>query len=122
MCKVDSKVVFDAYNKQDSTNNLFITNICKELFWFQIEYAFILKLELVESKLNLAGPFTREDRMNDLQTNFYFKVWDRFGPFQVDLMASSTNVKCDSMAKKLRFFSRYFTQKVVKGWMCLRKI
>ena len=50
--------------------------ICKRLFWLQIEFAFELKLELVESKMNLADPFTREDVLNDLRlTNkFYFQV------------------------------------------------
>ena len=66
----------------------------------------------MESKLNLADPFTREDCLNDLRlTNkFYFQVWDTFGPFQVDLMASAQNVKCDPTGKKLRFFSRYFSK------------
>ena len=112
LCRVDSQVLFDTYNNQGSNNNMFITNVCKELFWLQINFAFMLKLELVESKLNLADPFTREDRLNDLRiTNkIYFQVWDRFGPFEYDIMASSSNVKCDTLGKNLKFFSRYFSK------------
>ena len=53
LCKIDSKVLFDTYNNQGSTTNGFITDICKQLFWWQLDYSFELKLELVESKLNL---------------------------------------------------------------------
>ena len=79
-------------------------------------------MELVESKLNLADPFTREDSMNDLRpTNkYYYMIWDKFGPFKYDIMASATNVKCDEKGNKLRFFSRFF-QQGAKGWMCFPK-
>ena len=91
---------------------MFITNVCKDLFWLQIKFAFMLKLELVEFKFNLADPFTREDRLNDLRiTNkIYFQVWDRFGPFEYDIMASSSNVKCDTLGKKKFKCSRYFSK------------
>ena len=106
LCKIDSKVLFHTYNNQGSTTNGFITDICQQLFWWQLDYSFELKLELVESKLNLADPFTREDSMNDLRlTNkYYYLIWDKFGPFKYDIMASATNVKCDEKGNKLRFF------------------
>ena len=112
LCRVDSKVLYDVYYNEGTTSNEFLTDICKRLFWLQIEFSFELKLELVESKLNLADPFTREDVLNDLRlTNkFYFQVWNRFGPFQWDIMASSVNVKTDTLGKKLKFFSRYFSK------------
>ena len=44
LCRVDSKVLFDTYNNQGSNNIVFITNVCKELFWLQINFSFILKL------------------------------------------------------------------------------
>ena len=109
---MDSKVLYDVYYNEGTTSNEFLTDICKRLFWLQIEFSFELKLELVESKLNLADHFTREDVLNDLRlTNkFYFQVWNRFGPFQWDIMASSVNVKTDTLGKKLKFFSRYFSK------------
>ena len=112
LCRVDSKVLFDIYNKQGSSSNRFITNICKTLFWLQIDFSFELKLELVDSENNLADSFTREDTLNDLRlTNkYYFKIWDAFGPFTYDIMASSSNVKCNTVGEKLKFFSRYFSK------------
>ena len=109
---MDSKVLYNVYYNEGTTSNEFLTDICKRLFWLQIEFSFELKLELVESKLNLADHFTREDVLNDLRlTNkFYFQVWDRFGPFQWDIMASLVNVKTDTLGKKLKFFSRYFSK------------
>ena len=91
---------------------MFITNICKTFFWLQIDYSFELKLELVESKLNQADPFTREDAINDLRlTNkYYFKIWEAFGPFKYDIMASSSNVKSNELGERLKFFSRYFSK------------
>ena len=67
----------------------------------------------MESKLNLADAFTREDSMNDLRlTNkYYYMIWDKFGPFKYDIMASATNVKCDEKGNTLLFFfSRYFSK------------
>jgi hypothetical protein len=105
-------VLFDIYNKQGSSSNRFITNICKTLFWLQIDFSFELKLELVDSENNLADSFTREDTLNDLRlTNkYYFKIWDAFGPFTYDIMASSSNVKCNTVGEKLKKFSRYFSK------------
>ena len=62
--------------------------------------------------MNLADPFTREDVLNDLRlTNkFYFQVWDRFGPFNWNIMVSSVNVKTDTSGMKLKFFSRYVSK------------
>ena len=66
----------------------------------------------MESENNLADSFTREDTLNDLRlTNkYYFKIWDAFGPFTYDIMASSSNVKCNTVGEKLKFFSRYFSK------------
>ena len=54
--------------------------------------------------------------MNDLRlTNkYYYLLWDKFGPFKYDIMASATNVKCDEKGNKLRFFQDIF-QKVRRG-------
>ena len=77
----------------------------------------------MESKLNLADPFTREDSVNDLRlTNkYYYLIWDKFGPFKYDIMASATNVKCDEKGNKLCFFFQDIFQKGAKGWMCFPK-
>ena len=66
----------------------------------------------MESENNLADSFTREDTLNNLRlTNkYYFKIWDAFGPFTYDIMASSSNVKCNTVGEKLKFFSRYFSK------------
>ena len=39
------------------------------------------------------------------------KIWDYFGPFQWDLMATSANVNKDLQGKPLLFFSRYYDEK-----------
>ena len=75
----------------------------------------------IRVKIGVSGVKTKL-AMNDLRlTNkYYYMIWDKFGPFKYDIMASATNVKCDEKGNKLRFFSRYF-QKGTKGWMCLPK-
>jgi hypothetical protein len=35
-------------------------------------------------------------------------IWDKWGPFQWDIMASSANVNRDPLGNRLNFFSRYF--------------
>ena len=109
-------MLFDIYNKQGSSSNRFIANICKTLFWLQIDFSFELKLELVELENNLADSFTREDTLNDLRlTNKYcFKIWDAFGPFTYDIMVSFSNVKCNTVGEKLNFFHDTF-QRVQRG-------
>ena len=71
---------------------------------------FHLTLEYVKSEDNKADKFTRESPGLEASISHeaFMKIWDKWGPFYWDLMASSTNVNRDPHGKKLQFFSRYF--------------
>ena len=67
----------------------------------------------MESKNNVADKFTRQlpGLETSLTTEYFMKVWDNFGPFSWDLMASNSNVNRDLKGKPLNFFSRYNDEK-----------
>jgi hypothetical protein len=74
---------------------------------------FFLSCEYVRSELNVSDKFTRESPgLETSLTDQAFKViWDHFGPFQWDLMATSANVNKDLEGEPLLFFSRYYDEK-----------
>ena len=52
---------------------------------------------------------TREDVQGDLRLTHtrFVQIWKEWGPFRMDLMASSTNVQMMPHGSKLMFYSRY---------------
>ena len=107
---VDNQTLHSIFNRGGSSKQSFITAICKNLFWLQIHNRFHLDIQWVPSERNQADSMTREQVQNDilLNNNAFLELWKRFGPFHMDLMASSTNTQRDPSGKSLPFYSRYY--------------
>ena len=60
--------------------------------------------------MNVSDKYTRESPCFEarLTTHAFRKIWDYFGPFQWNLMATSANVNTDLEGKPLSFYSRYY--------------
>ena len=73
---------------------------------------FFLNCEYVQSSLNVSDKFTRESPGLEasLTEAAFREIWDYFGPFQWDLMATSANVNKD-LQRHLRFSFRYYDEK-----------
>ena len=56
---------------------------------------FFLQCECVQSELNVSDKYTRESPGLEasLTTHAFRKIWDYFGPFQWDLMATFANLQ-----------------------------
>ena len=67
----------------------------------------------MESKNNVADKFTRQlpGLETSLTTEYFIKFWDNFGPFFLDLMASTSNVNRNLKGRPLNLFSRYCEEK-----------
>ena len=74
---------------------------------------FFLSCEYVKSELNISDVYTRESPGLEasLTSSAFHTIWDYFGPFQWDLMATKANVNKDLQGKPLKFFSRYYDEK-----------
>lgn len=82
----------------------------ERLFWWKLEHKFTLAGIWWDTHSNAeADRITRTERDNDyyLTDEVFRSLWDRYGPFQADLMASSVNVKKDMNGESLPFFSRF---------------
>ena len=112
ICKVDNQVVKAVWERKGTSQNLALNNIGKDIYWLQYWGEFFLSLEYVRSELNVSDEFTRQSPGLEasLSHHTFLKLWNKWGPFEWDLMASSANVMRDPVGRKLKFFSRYFDQ------------
>ena len=115
ICKIDNqslklKAVLE---KKGTSHNLALNQGGKEFFWLTDKGQFHLDLEYVESKHNVADKFTRQSPGLEasLTKEYFRRIWDNFGPFTWDLMASQANVNRDLEGKPILFFSRYYEEK-----------
>ena len=92
---IDNQVLCFIYNNGGSSKQPYITAICKNLFWLQAHNKFHLEVEWIPTEQNLADAMTREDKINDiiLTTHVFKSLWEKYGAFEMDLMASSANVQ-----------------------------
>ena len=44
---------------------------------------------------------------NSINQEYFMRIWNKYGPFHWDLMASRSNVNKDPSGKNLLYFSRY---------------
>ena len=109
MCKIDNQVLKAVIERKGTSQNLALNNIDKQIYWLQQMGQFYISLQYVKSQLNVADKFTREAPGLEVSiSHFVFmKIWNKWGPFEWDIMASSANVNKDPQGKKLYFFSRY---------------
>ena len=110
VCKVDNQVLKAVIDRKGTSQNLALNNIGKQIYWLQQVGQFYISLQYVKSAHNVADKFTREaPGLEASLSHFAFmKIWDKWGPFRWDLMASSANVNRDPQGRKLSFFSRYY--------------
>jgi hypothetical protein len=111
-CRIDNQTLEKTILREGSSKNRELTEICKQLFWLQINFDFKLEVAFTPSKDNEADEFTREDGINDLRLKreAFLQIWMKEGPFDFDLMASSENVQKDLKGRRLKFFSRYLNE------------
>jgi hypothetical protein len=91
---------------------LALNAIGKQVYWMQQQGEFFLQLEYVKSELNVSDKFTRQcpSLEASISHKAFLRIYNKMGPFQWDLMASTANVNKDNKGKPLLFFSRYHDQ------------
>ena len=110
VCKVDNQVLKAVLERKGTSQNLALNTIGKQIYWLQDLGEFFISVQYVQSEINVADKYTRESPGLEasLSQHHFKQVWDKWGPFDWDLMATSANVKKDPNGKKLFFFSRYY--------------
>ena len=113
VCKIDNQALKAVLEKKGTSHNFFLNQVGKNIFLLTETGQFHLSLEYVKSEENISDPFTRQSPGLEasLSRMFFRKVWDNFGPFKWDLMASAANVNHNFQGEPLFFFSRYFDEK-----------
>jgi hypothetical protein len=82
----------------------------EKLFWWKLEHHFSLGAIWWDTHANFrADGITRTEVDGDwrLSREGFLLVWARWGPFDMDLMASSVSVQRDMTGQALPFFSRF---------------
>ena len=110
VCKIDNQVLKAVIERKGTSQNLTLNSVGKQIYWLQQYGDFHIALEYVRSEDNVSDQFTRESPgLEASMTQQTFMVlWEKWGPFEWDLMASAANVKRDPEGNKLCFFSRYY--------------
>ena len=113
VCKIDNQVVKAVLERKGTSHNLVLNEVGKSIYWLMEKGQFFLSCEYVKSELNISDRFTRESPglETSLTDTAFRTIWDYFGPFQWDLMATSANVNRDLQGNPLFFFSRYYDEK-----------
>ena len=106
----DNESVVGAFNKgraKDRDTHAILV----QLFDLQMAHGFMLSLKWVPSASNaIADAISRPSRESiiRLKPHVFQKLWDHFGPFDVDLMACNSSAqRVPGTPKVLPFFSRY---------------
>ena len=100
------------WERKGTSQNLKLNCIGKQIFWLQFLGQFHISLQYVRSEDNVSDSFTRQSPgLEATLSNQVFKtLWEKWGPFEWDLMASGANVMKNPQGQKLMFYSRYFDQ------------
>jgi len=113
ICKVDNQVLIAVLERKGTSQNLAMNEVGKAIYWLMEKGQFFLVCQYVRSELNISDKFTRESP--GLETSItdeaFRTIWDYFGPFQWDLMATYANVNKNLNGEPLFFFSRYYDEK-----------
>jgi len=112
ICKVDNQVLKAVLERKGTSHNLALNEVGKAIYWLMKKGQFFLVCEYVKSELNISDQFTRESP--GLETSIteqaFRRIWDYFGPFQWDIMATKANVNKNLEGRPLSFFSRYYDE------------
>ena len=108
--KIDNETLYHIFKQGGSSKQMFLTNICKQIFWLEIKFQCKINLTWVPSKENKADPSTRVEEQQDLSlSNTSFQtLLHKKGPFHMDLMSSYATVHKDTSGNHLPFYSQYY--------------
>ena len=109
ICKVDNQVLKAVWERKGTCKNLMLNNLEKQIYWLQFLGQFYISLSYVRSEENVSDKYTRQSPGLEatLNQHLFNIIWDKWGPFNWDLMASAPTAKKE---KRLHFFSRYFEE------------
>ena len=112
ICKVDNQVLKAVWERKGTSKNLMLNNIGKQIYWLQFLGQFYISLNYVRSEENVSDKYTRQSPGLEatLNQHLFNLIWNKWGPFSWDLMASTATAKKDPQGKRLQFFSRYFEE------------
>ena len=112
VCKIDNQVLKAVLERKGTSHNLALNEIGKSIYWLMERGQFFLSCEYVKSELNVSDVYTRESPGLEasLTISAFTTIWNYFGPFQWDLMATSANVNKDLQGNPLMFFSRFYDE------------
>ena len=85
---------------------------------------FRISIEYVPSEQNKADIYTRQSPGLEATLNRpqFLYLWNQWGPFYWDLMASAANVQQDPEGTKLRYFSRFYDKNSAGTDLFLQKV
>jgi len=112
VCKVDNQVLKAVWERKGTSKNLMLNKIGKQIYWMQFLGQFYISLNYVRSEENVSDEYTRlsPGLEASLNQHIFNLLWDKWGPFDWDLMASAATVRKDPQGRKLLFFSRFFEE------------
>ena len=112
ICKVDNQVLKAVWERKGTSKNLMLNKIGKQIYWMQFLGQFYISLNYVRSEENVSDEYTRQSPGLEASLNqhIFNLLWDKWGPFDWDLMASAATVRKDPQGKRLLFFSRFFEE------------
>jgi hypothetical protein len=101
VCKVGNQVLKAVLERKGTSNNSSLNSVGRNIFWPQQLGQFHIALEDKSTRVTpgLEASISHEA---------FMVIWNKWGPFQWDIMASSANVNKNPKGEKLHFFSRYF--------------
>ena len=107
---VDNQSVVGAF-KRGRAKDPVTHALLVQLFDIQVEYGFLLTLKWIPTAANgVADAISRPSRESiiGLQPDAFRRVWDEWGPFSIDLMASTASAqRIPQSTETLPFFSQY---------------
>jgi len=112
ICKVDNQVLKAVWERKGTSKNLALNNIGKQIYWMQFLGQFYISLSYVRSEENVSDKYTRQSPGLEatLNQHLFNLLWNKWGPFDWDLMASAATAKKNPQGKRLLYFSRYFEE------------
>ena len=124
ICKVDNLVLKAVLERQGTSANLFLNSIGKQIFWLQQLGDFRISIQYVLSEENKADFYTRQSPGLEATLNRtqFLYLWNQWGPFHWDLMASAANVQQNPDGINLRYFSRFYDKTSAGTDLFLQKV
>ena len=94
---MDNQVLEAVWERKGTSQNLTLNTIGKQIFWLKYLGQFFISLTYVRSENNKADKYMRQSPGLEasLSKQTFLQIWNKRGPFEWNLMASSSNVQKD---------------------------